>query len=73
LTPYAKELVPVEVLAVEPFFGTTAISISNASHWKVAQRHCLAAMNLFEQHRQQVAETESLLLCAPLLEFIKTT
>jgi len=33
------------------------------------------AMNLFEQHRQQVAETESLLLpvCASLEEFIGRT
>jgi len=35
-----KHSVPVEVLAVEPFLSTTAISISNASrYWKVAQRH----------------------------------
>jgi len=60
-----KHSVPVEVLAVEPFFKYDGyIDLKRFSLLEVAQRHCLA-VNLFEQHRQQVAETESLLLPVP--------
>jgi len=59
-----KHSVPVEVLAVEPFFkerlyrSQTLLSLLESG----ATAFIWLAMNLFEQHRQQVAETESLLL-----------
>jgi len=66
-----KHSVPVEVLAVEPFLrrlyrSQTLLSLLESG----ATAFIWLAMNLFEQHRQQVAETESLLLpvYAPSLE-----